>query len=265
MRDVTEQAFRTEVIEASRVRPVVVDFWADWCRPCHQLSPLLEQAAAKYADDVDVVKVDIDQAPNLARALGIKGIPAVKAFAGGRIVSEFTGVQPPAAIDAFFAALATSKADKLVAQAGYHTDDAESLYRQALELEPGHPGASVGLAGILVERDERDEAREVLERATPSADVERMLATIRLSQDAGDDLDVLRKRLADEAGVVIELARALAARGDHDEAIALLLGAVGDPDLREDARRLLVEVFTVLGDDDPRVRSARPRLAAALY
>src|SRR5690606_19801428 len=105
IQDVTEATFEQEVLEASRRQPVVVDFWADWCGPCHQLAPLLERAAAKHAGEVSVRKLDVDAAPGLARRYGVQGIPAVKAFRDGAVVSEFVGVQPATAVDSFFAAL----------------------------------------------------------------------------------------------------------------------------------------------------------------
>ena len=91
--EVTEATFATDVVEASRTRPVVVDFWAPWCGPCHQLSPIIERMAAKYGEDVAVVKLNVDHAPTVSRTYRIQGIPAVKAFKDGAVVAEFVGVQ----------------------------------------------------------------------------------------------------------------------------------------------------------------------------
>src|SRR6202012_3770511 len=108
--DATEIDFERDVIERSKEVPVVVDFWADWCGPCKQLSPALEAAETKRDGEVVLAKVDVDSNQALAAQFGIQGIPAVKAFRDGQIVDEFTGAVPPPQVEAFFAGLAPSPA-----------------------------------------------------------------------------------------------------------------------------------------------------------
>ncbi|MGZ4311230.1 MAG: thioredoxin, partial [Solirubrobacteraceae bacterium] len=125
--DVTDSTFETAVIERSRTVPVVVDFWAEWCGPCRQLGPVLERGVAAREGKVELAKIDVDANPGAARAFGIQSIPAVKAFRDGRIVAEFIGAQPPAAVESFLDSLLPSEADDLVARG-----DEESL-RRAVE------------------------------------------------------------------------------------------------------------------------------------
>ncbi len=113
--DVTEQTFETEVLERSKTIPVVVDFWADWCTPCHMLTPVLEEAVAAQNGQVVLVKVDVDANPGLAAQYGIRGIPAVKAFRDGRVAREFVGVQSAQGVAAFLDDLSgPSVVDRLV-------------------------------------------------------------------------------------------------------------------------------------------------------
>ena len=267
VRDVTEASFDADVVQASATRPVVVDFWAPWCGPCHQLSPLLERAAARYGADVDVVKVNVDEAPTVARTYRVQGIPAVKAFRDGAVVSEFVGVQPERSVDQFFAALVPSAADRLVAAAeSADAADRERLLREALAADPTHAGASLALARLLAGQGLDDEAVRLLQRLPASDEVRRLLAEIGLRAAAGDDLDALQEQAgAGDPEARLRLGRALAARGDHDRACAVLVDAVRDPATRDEARTAVLEVFAVAGDGSDVTRTWRPRLASALF
>src|SRR4029077_12424157 len=154
--DVTDSNFATAVLDRSHSLPVVVDFWADWCAPCRQLGPVLEREVSKRAGRLELVKLDVDANPTVSRSYSIQGIPAVKAFHKGRVVAEFVGAQPAAAVERFLDSLLPSEAD-LLAQRG----DEESL-RAALILEPGHAEAALHLARMLHGRGQMDEALEVL-------------------------------------------------------------------------------------------------------
>jgi putative thioredoxin len=245
IRDATEASFEQDVLVRSREVPVVVDFWAEWCGPCRQLTPALEAAAKAREGQVDLVKVDTDANQDLARAFGIQGIPAVKAFRDGGIADEFVGAQPPAAVERFFDALVPSEADGLVA-----AGDEDSL-RRAIELEPARTDARVALARLLRERGEDDEALELLDNAAGDFAAEGLAARIRLERDERLDLQ--------------EAFEALDA-GDRERALDLLIGAIPTSDgARDDVRRIVVGVLDELGVDHPLARDARRRLAAALY
>jgi putative thioredoxin len=252
-RDVGREDFDTAVIERSFERPVVVDFWASWCAPCRTLGPVLERVASEHGDAVDLVKVDVDANPELAAALGVQGIPAVKAIREGRVVNEFVGAYPESAVRQFFDSILPSEADRL-AEAGDAAEDeteAEEAYRKALEQIADHRGAVLGLAGILGERGQHDEARALLARLPDDPDVRRLRAHIDLTE------------AAQESKPDDPLAAATAT-GDWRPVLERLLDEVRAGD-RDGARDRMVDIFEILGPEDPLVQEYRAKLASALF
>jgi putative thioredoxin len=248
--DVGEQDFQAKVVERSKQVPVVVDFWAEWCGPCRTLGPALEDAVRRREGEIELVKLDTDANQRIAREFGIQSIPAVKAFRDGRVVAEFIGAQPTAAIESFLNQIAPSKADRL-AEAG----DEQSL-REALELDPRHARAAVGLGRLLLGRGDADEALEVLQPFPHDFIADGLAARAELSA-------------SENGSRANELQAAFSAwdRGEPDEALEQLqevLAAEQDPDRKDLLRRVMVAIFTELGADHPLAREHRRRLAAAL-
>src|SRR2546428_202383 len=185
--DVSDQTFQSEVLEESFRRPVVVDFWAAWCQPCRLIGPVLERLAEEHGGQFVLAKLDVDSNPQASYAFRIQSIPAVKAFRDGQLVSEFVGAIPERAIRQWLEPLLPSQADRLVEQGEQseqegRLDEADNLFRQAMEVDPNHIRAALGAGRLAIERAELEEARRLLEPLRPDPEAERLLAAIEVSE-----------------------------------------------------------------------------------
>ena len=239
---VTEATFDRDVIELSGKTPVVVDFWAEWCGPCKALSPALESAEASRGGRVLLAKVDVDTNKSLSTRFGVQGIPAVKAFRDGKVVSEFTGAIPPAKVEQFFDALLPSKADELLEKGD------ELSLREAAELEPRRADVAVRLGLARLERGAEEEALEAVASHPEDFAAAGIAARIELS----------RQGVGDDAFAALD-------RGEREAALDGLLGTMtaADADTRELLRQAIVGI---LSEDpaDPAARDYRRRLAIVL-
>lgn len=273
--DVGEADFEQQVVARSAATPVVVDCWAPWCGPCRTLGPMLERLAGEHAGAFVLAKLNVDEHPALAQRFGVRSIPAVFGIRDGRIVAEFVGAQPEPAVRAFLARLLPSPADRLVAEAAtLDAAGAEARLREAVALDPHHAAALVALARRLADRGERAEALDLLARVTGTAAVEReaerLAAELRTSDAASITIDAARAAVAaapGDARAQLALGRASAAAGHHAEALAAFLAVVQrDRQLEDDAaRRAMLDLFEVLGSDDPLTAQYRSELAKALF
>jgi putative thioredoxin len=282
--DVTLQGFRTEVMEESLRRLVLVDFWAPGSGPCKQLIPVLEKLVKAARGKIRLARMNIDEWPQIAEKLGVQSIPAVVAFQGGQMVDGFLGVLPESEIKAFIERWVGPAGEDVEAlfgeaQALLETGDleaAEPALMRVLALEPDHVGAQAGIARILVARGALAEAKAILDaipaQKARAAPVAAARAALTLQEQAGavGDLAYLLARVENvpaDHQARYDLAVALNAAGRRDAAAQELLTLVKRDRAWNDeaARKLLLQLFQSWGPLDPATITARRQLSSLLF
>ena len=276
--DVSSAAeFERQVLEESRRRPVVVDFWAPWCGPCRSLKPILEKLADEYGGKFLLAKVNADENQELSARYGVRGIPAVKAFSQGRLADEFSGALPEAAVREFLDRLVPKPAEvlRLKADEQLRRGDAAGALKilaEAAALDPANEWVRVDAAAIMLDLGELAEAQRLLQEVRlPDARVAQMRSRLEFAQAAagGESAENLAARIAQNPADLqarLQLAKLLAAAQDYAGAMEQMLEVVRrDRGYGDDAgRRALLSVFELLGPGHPLVGEYRRRLASAL-
>jgi putative thioredoxin len=285
VKDTDTQRFAADVLDASMQQPVIVDFWAPWCGPCKQLTPILESLVAKAGGRVRMVKVNIDENQELAAQLRVQSIPMVYAFVGGRPVDAFVGAQPESKLREFIGRLtagAGAPIDEALEQARLALDAADieqaaSIYSQVLAEDPTNPKAIAGLMRSLAQGGEVAGARELAEGLTPelarNADIAAAVTAIDVAEQAGKSAKHrgrLQERLdgnPDDLQARLDLAVALFGEGRVEDAAEHLLEIVRrDRAWNDEAARIqLVKFFDALGPTHPVTLASRRRLSAILF
>lgn len=284
VKETSTASFRADVIEESRRQPVLVDFWAPWCGPCRQLTPVLERVVRAAGGRVKLVKMNIDDHPAIPGQLGIQSIPAVIAFRGGQPVDGFMGAIPESQIREFIDRVAGGSGDRIEeaieqaaeARANGDTQTAAQIYSAVLQQVPDNVPALAGLADLLYEAGQAERAKEVLSRVPEAkkdaAEVAAVRAKMALAEqvaELGDPAELEARLAADPADhqARFDLAVIQNARGMREEAADNLLTIVkADRNWNDDAaRRQLLKFFEAWGPGDEVTLSARRRLSSLLF
>jgi putative thioredoxin len=285
IKDTTTANFRQDVIAESMRQPVLVDFWAPWCGPCKQLTPVLEKVVKAAGGKVKLVKMNIDEHPQIAGQLGVQSIPAVFAFTRGQPVDGFMGALPEGQLKGFVerlvGPLGPGAAEELMAQADAIAADGDAagaaeLYAAVLAQDPEHTGALAALVKLHVEIGDLEGAKRFLAMAPEGKSKDPALAGAKAAIDLaelaaalGDVAQLQRKLEADPADhqARYDLALALNARGKRKEALDHLLEIVRrDRSWNEDgARKQLVQLFEAWGPTDEMTVAGRRKLSSILF
>jgi putative thioredoxin len=283
--DVTTQTFMADVMEASRQQPVLVDFWAPWCGPCKQLTPLIEAAVKAAGGTVKLAKMNIDDHPEIAGQMGIQSIPAVIAFKDGQPVDGFMGAQPESQIKAFIEKLGgpapanpaeayLEQATALLADKDY--GQAAQLFGALMQAEPDNVQAIAGLAQCYLGADDLERAKQALELVPEEKRADEAYlaakAAVDLAEQAASlgDLAGFEERIAqnpDDHQARFDLALGLNSKGAKTAAVDQLIEIVRrDREWNEDgARKQLLQFFEAWGFKDEASAYGRRKLSAVLF
>ena len=288
IKDSSDTEFVADVIEASKEIPIIVDFWAPWCGPCKQLGPTLEKVVSEAAGAVKLVKIDIDQNPQIAQQLRVQSIPAVYAFYQGRPVDGFQGALPESQLKEFVKKLTdaagstqTSPIDEALEQAKVLIEagdnaQAEALLEQILQHAPDNAEAKISLARLALDSGQLERAQNLIneldDEAKKSPEAASLISALALAERAGEagDLAALKAKvdnnLADHQAR-LELAVALFGHGQKEEAVNELLESIRQDRKwnEEAAKKKLLEYFDMLGFNDPNVIEARKKLSSLMF
>lgn len=289
IKDTTEATFMADVVDASQTVPVVVDFWAPWCGPCKTLGPMLEAAVIAAKGAVKMVKVNVDEAQQIAGQLQIQSIPTVFAFYKGQPVDGFQGAQPESEIKAFIdrvvkagggeapgeeLSAAVEAAEEMLAEGA--AADAAQTFAAILGEDPNHAGAYAGMVRAHIAMDALDQAEALLNGApmeiSKAPELEAAHAQLELARQAADagpvaELTAAVEANADDLQARFDLAQALYASGDAEAAVDHLLILFGkDREWNEEAAKTqLFTIFDALTPTDPVALNGRRKLSSMIF
>ncbi len=279
--NVSMQNFQNLVLENSMNKPVLVDFWADWCQPCQTIMPMLAKLAEEYAGKFELAKVNADAEQELAAHFGIKSLPTMKLFFKGQIVDERMGAVPESDIREMLDKHIVSESDQLIQAATMayqqgHTEQALEMLNQALARDPDNAELKISIAQMVHAQGDSTSALTLLDSLDEDGNkldpAVKLRAEINLAAQLADlpALDEIEQRLSQNPAdleALLQKSRHLVARGDYDDAMECLLTIMrNDRSFEDDAGRTgLLEIFDLLGGEHPSVQKYRRKLFTLLH
>ena len=282
--DINQDQFVEKVIEKSKTTPVIVDFWAPWCGPCKQLTPILENLVNKKNGKVILAKINVDENQGIAGQLNIQSIPTVYGFVDGKPVDAFQGAQPESKIeimiDKLIDASPGNEVPKLLEEAdglfkNQKFEEAQTIYETLVGMDPGNPKVISGLLRCLVQLKKYDDAKEMIESLDDEAlkneeiiKINKLLSS--LAAGGGRDLEQLKSVVSNEPNNKekrFELAKNYLSANETELGFNELL-IIFEQDSKwndEAAKKKLLEYFDLLGFNDPKVLEARKKLSSLMF
>ena len=282
--DINQDQFLEEVVEKSKTTPVIVDFWAPWCGPCKQLTPILENLVTKKNGKVILAKVNVDENKGIASQLNVQSIPTVYGFVDGRPIDAFQGAQPESKIEEMINKLIDAtpgnEIPKLLEEADntfkeHAFEEAQKKYETLVGMDPGNPRVIGGLLRCLVQLKKYDDAKEMIESLDDEtlkndeiSKINKLLNT--LNNDEGGDIDELKSFLSkdpENKKIRFELAEKYLSSNETELGFNELLTIFEkDPKWNDEiVKKKLLEYFDMLGFNDPNVLNARKKLSSLMF